>query len=114
MFLYLLADIPVFYLQIFLFAILPIMVPLLKFVRKKDADPCMDEGSIWGSDLTRNDDKDKSPVMLKPLNNVKPRALNEKVISYFKAIYRAFRSPIVKCIHYSVSSILVVYSLLSK
>ncbi|KAF6036478.1 hypothetical protein EB796_005211 [Bugula neritina] len=28
---------------IFLFAILPIMVPLLKFVRKKDADPRMDE-----------------------------------------------------------------------
>jgi len=93
------------------------MVPLLKFVRKKDVDPRMDEGQsdpVDLADFTRNDDKDKSSVMLKPLINVKLRALNEKKISYFKDIYRAFRSPIVKCIHYSVSSILVVYALLSK
>jgi len=104
-------------LQIFLFAILPIMVPLLKFVRKKDTDPRMDERQsdpVDLADLTRNDDEDKSPVMLKPLINVKLRAQNEREISYFKAIYRAFRSPIVKCIHYSVSSALVVYALLSK
>jgi len=92
------------------------MVPLLKFVRKKDADPRMDEGQsdpVDLADLTGNDDKDKSSVMLKPLINVKLRALKKKEISYFKAIYRAFRSPIVKCIHYSVSSALVVYSLYS-
>ncbi|KAF6029213.1 hypothetical protein EB796_012492 [Bugula neritina] len=93
--------------RIFLFAILPIMVPLLKFVRKKDTDPRMDERQsdpVDLADLTRNDDEDKSPVMLKPLINVKLKAQNEREISYFKAIYRAFRSPIVKCIHYSLVS----------
>lgn len=88
------------------FAIFPLAAFLLKFVRKKDGDPRMDERQedpMYIDDLTRNDAEDRSPMVYRPLIAVTLTGHGDHEISWPSAIYRAFRSPIVKCIHYSVS-----------
>ena len=93
-------------LQIFLVAFVPFTAFLLKFVRKKDSDSRLDERlcdpeCTWN--FTTDDSEDKSPAIYRPLINVTLIGKRENEISYPMAIYRAFRSPIVKCIHFSVS-----------
>lgn len=78
---------------------------MLTFVRKKDSDPRMDERQndpVVLSDLNTDDANDKSPVMYKPLISVTCLGHGDQAISYFKSIYRAFRAPVIKCIHYMV------------
>ena len=85
---------------------MPFTVFLLVFVRKRDGDPRLDERQddpVVISDLETDDSEDKSPAIYKPLINVTLIGKRENEISYPMAIYRAFRSPIVKCIHFSVS-----------
>lgn len=99
------------HLQIVLFALVPFTAFFLKFVRKRDKDPRMDERQddpLVIEDLTTDDAKDRSPTVYRPLISVTLFGRKEHQIAYPVAIYRAFRSPLVKCIHYSVSCLLML------
>jgi len=90
-------------LQIFVFAIMPFMVWLLTFIRKNDSDARLDErhNQLLGEEDILNRDADSAN--LKPTISVTCSSKKKYEISYFRAMYRGFTSPIVKCIHYSVS-----------
>ncbi|XP_067945054.1 transient receptor potential cation channel subfamily M member-like 2 [Watersipora subatra] len=90
---------------IVLFAFLPLMAFLLKFVRKKDDEQRMDERQ---QEILTIEDTHKSPQFdqfspdHKNLIPVTLLGRQENEISYPRAIYRGLCSPIVKCIHYAV------------
>ncbi|XP_067935485.1 transient receptor potential cation channel subfamily M member-like 2 [Watersipora subatra] len=98
------------------FSIMPFLVFLLKFVRKRNNDPRMDERQddpVVIEDLNTDDVNDKSPAVYRPLISVTLLGREKHEISFFTAIYRALRSPLVKCIHYSILMLifLSIYSI---
>ena len=94
-----------------MFAFMPFMVFMLKFVRKNDGDIRMDEREDHEAlDFKGND---KTPVLYKPLISVTLCGNSRNQISFPMAIYRALRCPLVKSIHYSVSLIFEQISLCS-
>ena len=100
------------FLQVMAFSIMPFLVFLLKFVRKRNNDPRMDERQddpVVIEDLNTDDVNDKSPAVYRPLISVTLLGREKHEISFFTAIYRALRSPLVKCIHYSVSLLLLLF-----
>ena len=94
-----------------LFALLPVFSFMLTFVRKNDNAPRMDERQndpAVLNDLNTDDSEDKSPVVYKPLISVTCSGQGDHAISYFNSMYRGFRAPLVKCIHYMVSTMLLL------
>lgn len=86
-----------------MFAFIPFAVFLLKFVRKESGERRMDELSTEQIDIEPYHGRHKksyNPVITVTLSGGGPCE-----ISYLRAMYRGFRAPVVKSIHYAVSNI---------
>lgn len=88
-----------FPLQILLVAMCPLLAFLLKFVRKDEGQPRLDEACLFDNEI----EAAETSTTIQPVINVTLCGGKRDEISYPKAIWKSFNTPFIKCAHYAVS-----------